>query len=32
MNTQLISNVISLEKTAQARTADKSDMLPLIAL
>ena len=32
MNTQLISNVISLEKTVQARTADKSDMLPLIAL
>ena len=32
MNTQLISNVIRLEKTAQARSADKSDMLPLIAL
>ncbi|MDY0248826.1 MAG: GGDEF domain-containing protein [Pseudomonas sp.] len=32
MNTQLISNVISLEKTASTRLADKVEMLPLIAL
>ncbi len=32
MNTQLTSNVISLEKTVSARAADKIEMLPLIAL
>ncbi len=32
MNTQLTSNVISLDTTANARVADKVEMLPLIAL
>lgn len=32
MNTQLVSNVISLENIASARIAEKADMLPLIAL
>ena len=32
MNTQLTSNVISLEKSVNARVADKVEMLPLIAL
>lgn len=32
MNTQLTSNVISLENIASARAADKVEMLPLIAL
>lgn len=32
MNTQLTSNVISLEKSVNARVADKVEMLPLISL